>query len=99
MGRRPFDSSQYVENIDEKRNKCRLCNHIFSGGATRIKAHLEGLIGKGIKPCQYSKTYLEAASVNVPNKRAKTVVSARKQGNTQFTQFLHLFLFFSFRKN
>ena len=86
MGRRPFDSARSFEKIDENQNKCKLWDHIFGEGNARIKEHLDGSTGKAVKPCQKSELFLEAASVEISNKRAKTC--AREQGNTLFIQFL-----------
>ena len=100
MGRRQFDISQCdVRKIDKDKYECERCHYIISGGATRIRAHSEGIQGKGVKPCPFAKKIFQAASVNVSNKRAKTVVNAREQGNTQFIQFLQLFYFYFYFNN
>ena len=104
MGRRPFDISQWkVEKIGKNKYKCTRCDYIISGSVTRVRAHSEGEEGKGVIPCPFAgknppcripKQIFQAASVNISNKRAKTVVNAREEGNKQFIQFLQPFFFF-----
>ena len=70
--------------MDNKQNKCKLCDHIFCGGGTRLKAHLHGLKGKGVTVCKRSNQFLQGAFDHVSNKKAKTIASSSKQGNAQF---------------
>ncbi|KAI6683018.1 hypothetical protein NL676_028931 [Syzygium grande] len=43
---------QYVETVEGHRWQCQFCSKIYSGGATRIRAHLAGMPGYGIKDCE-----------------------------------------------
>ncbi|KAI6683021.1 hypothetical protein NL676_028934 [Syzygium grande] len=43
---------QYVEAVENNKWRCGFCGNKYSGGATRIRAHLAGKPGHGIKDCE-----------------------------------------------
>ncbi|OWM69527.1 disease resistance protein RPS2-like [Punica granatum] len=58
-----WDHAEAISNEGEgPRWKCKFCNKIFSGGASRIKAHLSKAGGGGIKVCEaVDEATMEAA--------------------------------------
>ncbi|KAI4353343.1 hypothetical protein L6164_002301 [Bauhinia variegata] len=51
MGRKKDPIWDHVEKLNDKEFKCKKCGEKFAGGASRIKAHLLGIEGKGIRTC------------------------------------------------
>ncbi|PKI31925.1 hypothetical protein CRG98_047688, partial [Punica granatum] len=49
-----WDHTEVMPNEGEAKDrwKCKFCHKLFSGGASRIKAHLGKVEGKGIKVCE-----------------------------------------------
>ncbi|KAL3748391.1 hypothetical protein ACJRO7_009606 [Eucalyptus globulus] len=43
---------KYVEDLENKKWKCKFCGTESHGSATRIRAHLAGIPGYGIKVCE-----------------------------------------------
>ncbi|KAK3430934.1 hypothetical protein EUGRSUZ_E02626 [Eucalyptus grandis] len=63
---------------------CNFCNETFPGGATRVKSHLSGITGLGIRICtKVSKDVEDAAAKAIgPHKRAKVEASSVKTEET-----------------
>lgn len=64
--------------------KCTFCNRDFHGGATRLKAHLAGVVGHDIRPCgAVTEAVRKAAQAtqesNKRLKRASTTSGAEKR--------------------
>ncbi|KAI4353318.1 hypothetical protein L6164_002277 [Bauhinia variegata] len=51
MGRKKDPIWDHVEKLNNKVFKCKYCGEEFAGGASRIKSHLFGIEGKGIRKC------------------------------------------------
>ncbi|KAI4353325.1 hypothetical protein L6164_002295 [Bauhinia variegata] len=51
MGRKKDQIWYHVEKLNDKVFKCKYCGEEFTGGALRVKAHLFGIEGKGIRTC------------------------------------------------
>ena len=41
--------------------KCRLCNKVFWGGASRTRAHILKIGGRGVGPCEAEESKLQPA--------------------------------------
>ena len=64
---------EYVEDL-KGRFKCKFCERVFAGSASRIKCHLAGVKGHDIDICaKVSKEVQEEAALIVgePNKKLK----------------------------
>ena len=54
--------------------KCKFCDRVFAGGATRIKAHLAGVVGHDIAACVAvsEEVQKEAWATQESNKKLKS---------------------------
>uniref|UniRef100_A0A7N2MSL1 BED-type domain-containing protein n=2 Tax=Quercus lobata TaxID=97700 RepID=A0A7N2MSL1_QUELO len=71
----------HVEEQNNGRFKCKYCESIFAGGATRIKYHLAGAKGHDINICtKVPQEVQEEASLTVgePNKKLKGASTSNK---------------------
>ncbi|KAJ7948547.1 Disease resistance protein [Quillaja saponaria] len=79
MGRKGDNFWQHAVKLNG-RFKCNYCKDIIPGGATRIKSHLSGIRGNGVKPCPLVPDNVRAAAlvevVDSSNRRAKTIVGS-----------------------
>uniref|UniRef100_A0A7N2MTV7 BED-type domain-containing protein n=1 Tax=Quercus lobata TaxID=97700 RepID=A0A7N2MTV7_QUELO len=72
---------EHVEKQNNGRFKCKYCESIFAGGATRIKYHLAGAKGHDINICtKVPKEVQEEASLTFgePNKKLKGASTSNK---------------------
>ena len=72
---------EHVEKQNNGRFKCKFCESIFAGGATRIKYHLAGVKGHDIKICtKVTKEVQEEVSLTIgePNKKLKSASTSNK---------------------
>ncbi|KAK9997671.1 hypothetical protein SO802_022357 [Lithocarpus litseifolius] len=72
---------EHVEKQNNGRFKCKYCESIFAGGATRIKYHLAGVKGHDINICtKVTKEVQEEASLTIgePNKKLKGASTSNK---------------------
>ncbi|KAK4566156.1 hypothetical protein RGQ29_002392 [Quercus rubra] len=72
---------EHVEKQNNGRFKCKFCESIFAGGATRIKYHLAGVKGHDINICtKVTKEVQEEASLTIgePNKKLKGASTSNK---------------------
>ena len=74
MGRQRDQFWDYAEKLYD-RFKCNYCEQDFSGGASRIKAHLAGVPGHDIVACNA-----------VPQDVQKKAQATQKKGEAQVTQ-------------
>ena len=75
MGRQRDQFWDYAEKLDD-RFKCNYCGRDFSGGASRIKAHLAGVQGHDIKACD----------AVTPDVKEKAQAITQKKREAQATQ-------------
>ena len=61
-----MDNYYWDQVIKEENGRweCKLCNGSFSGGTSRIKAHLDHIKGGGIEPCPYGGVHSHTASTS-----------------------------------
>ncbi|KAJ6857971.1 hypothetical protein NC652_040488 [Populus alba x Populus x berolinensis] len=73
---------EYVEKMDDGRMRCKFCRHLFAKGTSisRIKFHLAGVTGRGVKTCgpvpQDVQDAAFAAIDGPPEKKLKTVAGS-----------------------
>jgi hypothetical protein len=73
---------EYVEKMDGDSMRCKFCGHLFAKGTSiwRIKSHLSGLEGRGVKICaQVPQDVQDAARAAIdgpPEKKLKTVAGS-----------------------
>ncbi|XP_010999667.1 PREDICTED: probable disease resistance protein At1g61300, partial [Populus euphratica] len=73
---------EYVEKMDDGRMSCKFCGHCFAKGTSisRIKLHLAGVTGRGVKICgQVPQDVQDAALAAIdgpPEKKLKTVAGS-----------------------
>ncbi|KAI5557756.1 hypothetical protein POPTR_018G145554v4 [Populus trichocarpa] len=74
---------EYVEKMDDGRMRCKFCRHLFGNGTSisRIKLHLAGVTGRGVKICgQVPQDVQDAALPAIdgrPGRKRKTVAGSR----------------------
>ena len=89
MGRKTDQFWGYVERLPNRRFKCTFCDSEFCGGASRIKAHLARLSGRGIAICpRVSEGVQEQANEWIKTskklKSASTSVNAKEVAYEEF---------------
>ncbi|PKI35325.1 hypothetical protein CRG98_044275 [Punica granatum] len=74
-----WDHVEVMPNEGEAKDcwKCKSCHKLFSGGASRIKAHLGKVEGKGIKVCENE---LDEARMKEANEALEKSTMRRKVG-------------------
>ena len=81
---------EFVEEVNG-RFKCKFCECVFAGGATRIKYHLAGAKGHDINICtKVPKDVQEEASltVGVSNKKLKGASTSNKDKESEISSTL-----------
>ncbi|KAI6687473.1 hypothetical protein NL676_024301 [Syzygium grande] len=77
---------RYVEVVENNKRRCIFCRNECAGGATRIKAHLAGVPGYGIKGCERVENHVKekalkaitGASVSDPSRAGGTSGEGRE---------------------
>ncbi|OWM76548.1 hypothetical protein CDL15_Pgr005512 [Punica granatum] len=79
-----WDHAEIIPNEGEAkdRRKCKFCHKLFSGGASRIKAHLGKVEGKGIKVCE---SEVEEATMKEANEALEKSTKRRKVADLRIT--------------
>ena len=73
---------EYVEKMDDGRMRCNFCWHLFAKGTSisRIKFHLAGVTGRGVKTCGPVPPDVQDAALAAidgpPEKKLKTVAGS-----------------------
>ncbi|XP_030937698.1 uncharacterized protein LOC115962952 [Quercus lobata] len=85
---------RFWEHVEKQNNgcfKCKYCESIFAGGATRIKYHLAGAKGHDINICtKVPKEVQEEASLTIgePNKKVKGASTSNKDNERKISSTL-----------
>ena len=98
MGRHRDQFWDYAEKLND-RFKCNYCKQEFSGGASRIKAHLAGVPGHDIVACnavpqdvqekaQATQKKRDAEVTQGTNKKLKSVSSSASKSKTKTTKIV-----------
>lgn len=87
MGRKRDQFWDYAEQRLDGRFKCNFCRGDFSGGATRIKAHLAGVSGHDIVACAAvsQEVQKEARATQETNKKLKCTSSSSSAKERKIT--------------
>jgi len=73
---------EYVEKMDGDSMRCKFCGLLFAKGTSirRIKSHLSGLKGRGVKNCAQVPQHVQDAALAAidgpPEKKLKTVAGS-----------------------
>ncbi|OWM76569.1 disease resistance protein At4g27190-like [Punica granatum] len=81
-----WDHAEVMPNEDKAKDrwKCKFCRKLFSGGASRIKAHLGKVEGKGIQVCE---SEVDEATMKEANEALEKITKRRKvDAGTDSTQ-------------
>ena len=98
MGRQRDQFRDYAEKLND-RFKCNYCKQEFSGGASRIKAHLAGVPGHDIVACnavpqdvqekaQATQKKREAQVTQGTNKKLKSVSTSASKSKTEMIKIV-----------
>ena len=99
MGRQRDQFWDYAEKLND-RFKCNYCEQNFSGGASRIKAHLAGVQGHDIVACNAvpqdvqekaqatQKKKREAQVTQGTNKKLKSVSTSASKSETKMIKIV-----------
>ena len=70
--------------------KCKFCDHVLTGGATRIKAHLVGVVGHDIVVCVAvsEEVQKEAMATQESNKKLKSASTSSSIEKRKITSAL-----------
>ena len=79
MGRQRDQFWDYAEKLNG-RFKCNYCEQDFSGGASRIKAHLAGVPGHDIKACNAVPREVQEKAQGIIQKKREAQAT---QGNNK----------------
>ena len=106
MGRKRDRFWDYAEELDGG-FKCKSCERVSSGGATRIKSHLAGVSGHDIAACEkvpvdiqneaYQATQgtnkkLKSASTSSNAKQSKITSASASKNNEKFVTQVFIYL-------
>ncbi|KAK3440146.1 hypothetical protein EUGRSUZ_B00447 [Eucalyptus grandis] len=58
---------KYVDDLKNRKWKCKFCGAEFAGSTPRIRAHLAGIPGYGIKPCEKVEDPVRAEALETFN--------------------------------
>ncbi|KAL3748387.1 hypothetical protein ACJRO7_009602 [Eucalyptus globulus] len=58
---------EYVDDLENRKWRCTFCKEKFAGSTPRIRAHLAGIPGRGIKACKEVKDAVRAEALETFN--------------------------------